>query len=146
MKSCHAIECFCTDFNRRFCKHFTNPKKPPKFLQKTGAKRRKISELDFFQSEWKKRGGYCFITGEKLIFHPGVCFHVLGKGAFPSYRLNPENLIFVNAKYHNEWHVNGQQKCLEKDPRWQMVIDLYNKLKIQYNSKLPTHAKRWDGL
>lgn len=135
MKSCQALECFCTDFNRRFCKDYREPPKVKKILQKIGPKRKQIKELEFFQQEWKKRGGYCFITGEKLVFSPSVCFHVLGKGAFPKYRLNPDNLIFVNAKYHSDWHQLGQQKCLETDPRWQMVIDLYNKLKIEFNNE-----------
>lgn len=133
-KSCHAIECFCTDFNRMFCKDYREPSKAKKVLQKVSPKRSKIKEAEFFMEQWKKRGGYCFITGEKLVFSPSVCFHVLGKGAFPRYRLKAENLIFVNPKYHNDWHVLGQQKCLEKYARWQLVIDLYNKLKIQYNN------------
>lgn len=135
MKSCQAPECFCTDFNRGFCKDYREPVKPKKGLKKISLKRRMMNESDFFKSIWKIRGGHCFITGEKLIFHPNVCFHILGKGAFPGYRLKAENLIFVNATYHSDWHVLGQQKCLEKDTRWQQVIDMYNQLKIQYNEQ-----------
>ena len=135
MKSCQAIECFCTDFNRKFCKEFREPAKAKKQLKKSGfkLKRRSTGELDFFRQEWEKRSRTCFITGEVIEFSPLVCFHILGKGAFPKYRLNPENLIFVKAQYHLDWHTLGQEKCLEKDGRWQKVIDEYNRLKIEYN-------------
>lgn len=135
MKSCQAPQCFCTDFNRRLCKEYREPKKAPKILQKFSIRKKKLSELEFFKSEWDKRGGRCFLTGEKIPFHPASCFHVLGKGAFPKYRLKPENLIFMKIELHNDWHALGQNKCLEKDARWKMIIDLYEKLKIEYFAK-----------
>lgn len=143
MKKCHAEICHCTDFNRRFCKDFREEKpvkdtslKAKTPLRKTPlkTKRKATGEMELFKALWEKRKHRCFVTGQKLEFSPSIFFHILGKGAFPGYRLNPSNIIFVNAEYHTDWHTIGREKLLKKDPRWQRVFDLYEMLKIEYSS------------
>lgn len=90
--------------------------------------------MEFFKKEWEKRGGKCFVTGDVITFSPLCCFHILGKGAFPNYRLNPDNLIFVKPQYHVDWHSMGRQRLLEKDSSWQKVFDMYDALKDGYEN------------
>ena len=62
-----------------------------------------------------------------------MCFHVLGKGAFPKFRLDDRNLIFTTAQEHEDWHGNNtREDLLKKDAGWQKVFDLYDQLKLEY--------------
>lgn len=135
---CQASECFCTDFNRTFCKNYRADDKPKKIgLRKTSMKKRykPTGEMDLFKHLWGTRKHTCYITGRELEFSPSICFHILGKGAFPAYRLNPSNIIFVNAEYHTDWHTMSREKLLKKDRRWEYVFKLYEMLKIAYYSE-----------
>jgi len=138
MIKCQAIECFCTDFNRKFCKHYREDDKPKvSKLKRSPMKRKRVAtgEMALFKELWEKRNHKCFVTGQPLEFSHMICFHILGKGAFPAYRLNPSNIIFVNAQYHMDWHSMSRDKLLEKDSRWAYVFKLYDLLKKSYLSE-----------
>jgi hypothetical protein len=135
---CHAEECFCTDFNRTFCKNYKEEAKPKsKGLKRTQFKKKykATGEMDLFKHLWETRKHRCYVTGRELEFSPSICFHILGKGAFPAYRLNPSNIIFVNAEYHTDWHTLSREKLLQKDSRWAYIFKLYEMLKIAYYSE-----------
>ena len=139
MKTCTNISCNCTDFNKKFCKWYSVPKKEK--AKPLGSKRKPTGEAAFFQKEWARRGGKCFVTGETIPFSYKSCFHILSKGAYKKFRLEPTNLIFVREDLHDDWHILGQSECLKKDPRWQKVIDLYEHNKKVYNQMYKTTAK-----
>lgn len=132
MKTCILIDCHCTDFNRKFCKHYSFPKKA-KAKPLSQRPKKSTGELAFFEKEWARRGGKCFITGEPIEFHPKSCFHILGKGAYKHFRLEPMNLIFVKQEFHDDWHILGQEECLKRDKRWKPVIEMYENLRKIYN-------------
>jgi hypothetical protein len=138
MIKCQASECFCTDFNKKFCKHYREEDKPKSSgLRRTPMKRKRrpTGEMELFKELWEKRKHRCFVTGQPLEFSHMICFHILGKGAFPSYRLNPSNIIFVNAQYHMDWHTMSKEELLKKDARWVYVFKMYDLLKQAYLSE-----------
>jgi hypothetical protein len=141
---CQAEICHCTDFNRKFCKHYRSDDKPKSTglksrtpLKKTpmSRKRKATGEMELFKELWESRKHRCYVTGRELEFSHMICFHILGKGAFPSYRLNPSNIIFVNAEYHMDWHSMSREALMKKDPRWVRVFKLYDSLKHSYLSE-----------
>ena len=132
---CQAEECFCTDFNRTFCKNYREDAKPKsKGLKRTDFKKKykPTGEMDLFKHLWEARKHRCYVTGRELEFSPSICFHILGKGAYPKYRLNPDNIIFVSREYHDDWHSMTKPELLKKDCDWQKVFDLYDNLKERY--------------
>lgn len=143
MIRCQAEECFCTDFNKSFCKHYREDKKEKKtLLQRTPMKRvefkkkrKSTGEMKLFKELWESRPHRCFVTGVELEFSHHICFHILGKGAFPKYRLNPDNIIFVNAQYHTDWHTMSREKLFQKDNRWVYIFKMYDLLKQAYLSE-----------
>lgn len=132
---CQATECFCTDFNRRFCKNYRNDKKPKK-KSTLQTKRKPTGEMDLFKKLWEERPHVCFVSGDTIRFSPSVFFHILGKGAFEKYRLNPNNIIFVKPEYHDDWHNMTRAELLQKDCDWQKVFDMYDELKRSYIQQL----------
>ena len=135
---CQAEECFCTDFNRTFCKNYREDAKPKsKGLKRTPMKKKykATGEMDLFKHLWETRKHKCYITGRELEFSPSICFHILGKGAFPAYRLNPSNIIFVNAEYTQI----GTQ-CRERNYSKKIVVGpMYSS--YTRSSRLPITAK-----
>ena len=138
--------CYCTDMNRTLCKDWqpVKEKKQSGFGRnhkkvkaiKVSQRYKPTGEKEFVIREWQKRPHICFITGEMIHeLKPINAFHILSKGAFPKYRLNPENLIFVQARFHHDWHILGQSACLAKDERWKHVIEMYEQLKKQYHNE-----------
>lgn len=132
---CQAETCYCTDFNRKFCKNYTaaSKKKGSKGLSKA---RKPTGEMKLFQQIWDERPHVCFVSGDRLSFSPSVFFHILGKGAYAKYRLERKNILLVSPEYHTDWHTMTRAELLAKNPDWQKVFDLYEELKIQYIKEL----------
>lgn len=117
-------KCECFDFNKKFCKNWV-PDKPKKIS----------GQKELFEEIWNTTPHVCWITGDRLP-EPAKAdyfFHVLPKGGFPKYKFNPENLILTRSDYHRDWHSKGRSELLKKDPRWQRVFDLYDRLQEEYN-------------
>ena len=60
--------------------------------------------------------------------------HVLGKGAYPKFRLNKENIVFMSLREHHLWdHARWQ---IRSNPLWKKVFELEEKLKEDYYAKM----------
>ncbi len=88
----------------------------------------------FLESIWNTRPHVSWISGKSLgdEYNVMCLFHILGKGAFPGFRLYDKNLILTTPQEHHDWHNMTRDKLLEKDPRWQNVFDLYEELQQEY--------------
>lgn len=75
------------------------------------------------------------MTGQWLGHNPDIRMfaHVLPKGAYPAYRLNPDNIVLVLPEVHHYQHAIGNTKALERWPGYQKFLDLYEQLKSNYN-------------
>lgn len=116
---------------------FKNYGKKKQLKKKPLKKKFKSSgEAALFRELWKTRPHISFISFEPLPkFNIMQCFHVLPKGSYPGYRLNPENIIFTTVREHELWHSISRTDLLKLDPRWQNVFDLYEKLQKQYHEE-----------
>lgn len=104
-------------------------------------KARKVTgELDLFREIFTERGGRCEITGEKLVFDPWCFAHILGKKAYPKFRLLKENIAMVKADLHTLYDNGSQEKLLEKYPG---AIEIYHRkesLKTLYHNHDGHHS------
>lgn len=96
-------------------------------------------EGDFFNILAKDRPHVCYITGTPITggIKPINCLHVLPKGQYPAWRLNPRNIVFAQAQCHVDEH-SQPRSVLEgrPDPEgsgWKRYFDLQRKLKEEYN-------------
>lgn len=55
--------------------------------------------------------------------------HVLPKGAYPSYRLDPRNIVMMTAQEHRMWHENREE--IRKVPYWKWIFLLEERLKAE---------------
>ena len=59
--------------------------------------------------------------------------HVLGKGAYPKFRLYRKNIVFMSQREHFLWdHAKHQ---VVNNPLWKKVFELEEELKIEYRDK-----------
>ena len=113
-KSCN-IETYI--FSRGECKSCAQkryakklkPKRRP--ISKAPTKRhvkRKKEELDVMLEVWEANADIdnrcqCSECGKSLEFDRTHCAHILSKGAFPSLRSNPENIIILCFECHQQF-------------------------------------------
>lgn len=92
-------------------------------------------EKELFFRIWEERPHYCFVTGQWLGHEPDIRMfaHVLPKGGYPRYRLNPENIVLVKPEVHHAQHALGHSIALSKWPGYQKFLDLAHELRCQYN-------------
>lgn len=98
-------------------------------------KRGQPREMSLFDRIYAERGGVSQISGKKLPekgdsrYH--WCFsHILTKGAYPKFKLKPENIKLVTPEEHILWE-NYKWKVREL-PEWKWVFDMQEQLKQQY--------------
>ena len=91
-------------------------------------------EMGIFLAIWNERPHVSEVSGELLgnVLKPIYFSHLLNKGYYSRYRLNPENIMLKTAQEHHDWHSCSRTDLVKKDPRWQKVIDKYEILKEQY--------------
>ena len=88
-----------------------------------------ISQVDLFQKLWNSSAKHvCPYTGEILDYIPMdrriCCFaHVLPKGRYPLFKLNPENIRIVFPDFHHAVD-QGTSEDRKKHPDWR--FDLWN--------------------
>lgn len=103
--------------------------------------RKPTGELKFFQELWedeKNRPHVSFLSGQAIKYFNPWCFaHVLAKGpgAYPRYRLEPKNIVYLTPDEHHQQHSIAQSDLIKKDPRWQKFFDLQEELRIKYNNE-----------
>lgn len=83
---------------------------------------------------WGEREHVSEVSGESLgnVIKPIFFSHLLGKGNFPHYRLNPDNIMLKTAQEHTDWHSCSRKDLVAKNPQWQKVLTKYEILKEQY--------------
>lgn len=59
--------------------------------------------------------------------------HILPKGKYPKFRLNEENIQYMELSEHHDWEF--RRWTLEDKPEWQHVFELEQMLKIKYKEE-----------
>lgn len=83
----------------------------------------------------------CFVCGKRLSIVTHANFaHILRKGRYERFRLNPDNLRIMcyniqGTGCHSIFDNNPRSEIINK-PEWQKVFELEARLKEEYNSKL----------
>ena len=106
----------------------------------TLSKVRKVTgERELFVGLWAKCGGKSEVSGEKLpdpaspLFH--YCgSHLLPKGTYPDYRLDPRNVVMMTPQEHERWHAEPKG-LLMVDDRWKPIVERYLALKREAETK-----------
>lgn len=102
--------------------------------------RRATGERQVFQAMWDKDEiKLSYVTGVPLHDQKdGRAYyfsHVLPKGKYPKFRLNPDNIVYMTLSEHGLWE-NWQFK-IKADPalmsKWAHVFELQEKLLKQYH-------------
>lgn len=92
-------------------------------------------EADLFKCLFIERGMKCQITGKPLLFDVNSFAHILGKGAWPSFRLNPNNILMVLPEIHHLYDNSSREKLLAKYPEAEIIYTMKDKLRALYNEK-----------
>ena len=97
---------------------------------KRGAKRT-TGELELFKKIYEERGPYSQVAPYDYVeFDLRIFSHVLSKCAYPSLRLEPENIVIKTPAQHAMWH--NQYHKLKGLPEWQWVLEKEQALKRKY--------------
>lgn len=89
-------------------------------------------ELKLFMQIYADRKGKCEITGKQIPFDVNNFAHILSKGAYPSYRLNPENIIHVMPEIHHLYDNSDKESLLNKYPKAVIIYDKKEKLRYEF--------------
>lgn len=101
--------------------------------------RKPTGERALFVDLWAKCGGKSEVSGAKLyppehalFVHQGS--HLLPKGTYPDYRLDPRNIAMVTPDEHEYWH-STPKGVLLADPRWAPIVARYKALQREAETK-----------
>ena len=155
MKACHHSTCMNPVFSHGYCTNHQYLRTDSKYIDKRKDKRlrqyypvKKVSknpsfgfegELEMFHQIWGERPHKCIFTGEDLnqFYYTDFwynCFaHILPKGKFPLFKLNPENVRLVYPEFHSIVD-QGTKADRLKHPEWDWTYwdELTQQLKAQY--------------
>jgi hypothetical protein len=156
MKPCHNAICMNPVFSHGYCKNHQYLRTDSKYIDKQKDKRlrqyypvKKVTRgMNFgfknegylFMSIWEDRPHICQFTGESLEqfydtdFWPNCFLHILPKGKFPLFKLNPENIILGLPEFHRIVDAGTKADRL-KHPAWDWIYwdELVIKLKEEYS-------------
>ena len=87
------------------------------------------NQKELFEWVWETRPHRSEISGKPLVypnqpFHVWQFAHVLGKGAYPRYKLNPDNIMLMTKEEH------------EKQEEYKVFRDRRDELKTKYYKEL----------
>lgn len=105
-------------------------------------KRRKATgQRDLFVELYHAQGGVSAVSGKTLLppehgwFHKQGS-HLLPKGAYPDYIIDPRNVVMVTCEEHDLWHSYGDKEKLAREhPEWTEVVAMYFTLHREANAK-----------
>ena len=130
LKTCKECGKECYLFSKGRCKACASKSygKPKTKVKNTG-------QIELFDRIFLERGGVCQISGEQLKpkGHPDYHFqfaHVLGKGAYPKFKLYEKNIVLMTKQNH--LRQTAQEKRLRDNPDWQWYWKLFDELKKEY--------------
>jgi len=114
------------------------PEKQPKKQSKGLIKKPKSAtgEKALFDKLYKESNKRCQITDKPLLppehdLYIRQFSHCLTKAAYPSYRLEPSNIVLMLPECHYDWEFNRHK--IKGDPKWQWHFELEEELKEQYH-------------
>lgn len=103
--------------------------------------RKPSGELAVFDAIWKTRKHICFITGEPIP-EPYVVdnfMHVLPKGQYPAWRLNPRNIVLGLTRVHRDEHSVARSVLEDRvgveGIGWMNYFALKEELKKEYDGE-----------
>lgn len=94
--------------------------------------RKPTGELKLFLRIYSTRNGRCQITSEQIPFNVSSFAHILPKGAYPGYRLNPNNIIMVKTRIHELYDTSSKEKLLSEFPEASVIYEIKDKLRYEY--------------
>lgn len=113
----------------KLCKNCNN-----KRLNKSVIVRKTTGELQLFKEIWNERPHYSQVSGKRLNgFNVGYFSHILTKAAYPSYRLDKQNIVLKTLEEHHLWET--QRHKLTELPEWKWVFELEETLIRKYYQK-----------
>lgn len=95
-------------------------------------KREPTGELKLFLEIYSERKGICEVTGEQIKFNVNNFAHILSKGAYGKYRLNPFNIAHVKPEIHHLYDNRGKEALLSNYPEAEVIYERKERLKQQY--------------
>lgn len=101
-------------------------------------KRKATGEKDFFESLWNSdKPKVSALTGLSLSDQNDArahyFAHILPKGKYPQFRLNPDNIMYLEFEEHRDWDFRRHK--IKDDPKWQHIFRLEAHLKQLYNEQ-----------
>jgi len=108
------------------------------YHQQFGKTRKPTGEINTLERLIKERGAFSEISGERLVGkeHPRYhwqVFHILGKGEYPDYRLDPENILLTTWQEQDAW--TQRKWTLKNNPTWAHVFAKEEALKLAARTK-----------
>lgn len=103
--------------------------------------RKPTGERPLFIALWAKCGGKSEVSGEPLFPPEHHLFHFQGshllpKGRYPDYRLDPRNIVMITCEEHQQWHEHPAS-C-DNDPAWRPILQRAKALKAEAEQKYNT--------
>lgn len=95
-------------------------------------KRAPTGEYALFLSIYTERKGICEVTGEQIKFDVNNFAHILSKGAYGKYRLNPFNIAHVKPEIHHLYDCSDKETLLKHYPEAEVIYERKERLKQQY--------------
>ena len=153
-KTCKANQCDNPVFSNLFCRNHQTSRTDDKWLKSSKGKitpkvkdsslkptkskrikpkvRKPTGELQLFLKRYSECKGLCQITNQQIPFSVDCFMHILGKGSYPSLRLNEDNFLFVNSRIHQLYDCEGKEKLLREFPEAIVIYELKDKLRANY--------------
>ena len=110
---------------------YTKPKPKAMKRSKLKSKRKPTGEAALFRTLWENLPHECEVC--KVYIHEataGNFSHLLNKGTYPEFRLDPRNVVLKCSSCHDLWHQHGAGGLRWSFP-WQGVIAIYDELRAE---------------
>jgi hypothetical protein len=94
--------------------------------------KKKTGEIELFHDIYEERNGTCEITGHSIPFNVSSFAHVLGKKAYPKFRLYKPNIMLVEERIHILYDNCSKDKLLAEYPAADVIFEKKELLKQLY--------------
>ena len=93
------------------------------------------NQKEMFFHIWESRPHKSEVSGTYLGEEAKAHYfaHILSKGAYPSYKLDPDNIVLLTMQEHHDF--DAGIKDLKNDPKWKWVLEKTDKLIAKYYRK-----------
>jgi hypothetical protein len=92
------------------------------------------NQREMFFHIWETRPHFSEVSGKYLGVEAKAHYfaHILGKGAYPGYKLNPDNIVLLTMEEHAQYD-NGDLSKLREKEEWRWLFEKRELLKQKYN-------------